>query len=77
MQRHRPEGQRAVVVVDDGDLARPAGDQEVGGLVEQQPVGGVDGDQIRRLDVGGRRSWSKRSALPRALALPAATPPAI
>ena len=53
VQRGGAEGQRAVVVVDDGDLAGPAGDQEVGGLVEQQPVGGVDGDQIGRLDVGG------------------------
>ena len=48
-----PEGQRPVVVVDDGDLAGPAGDQEVRGLVEQQAVGGVDGDQIGRLHVGG------------------------
>ena len=53
VQRHGPQRQGAVVVVDDDDLARPAGDQEVGGLVEQQPVGGVDGDQIGRLHVGG------------------------
>jgi hypothetical protein len=40
------ERQRPVVVVDDGELAGPARDQEVRGLVEQQPVGGVDGDEF-------------------------------
>ena len=52
VQRDRAQGQRAVGVVDDRDLAGPAGGSEVGRLVEQQPVGGVDGDQLRRLDVG-------------------------
>ena len=52
MQRDRAQGQRAVGVVDDGDLAGPAERERGGRLVEQQPVGGVDGDQLRRLDVG-------------------------
>ena len=51
MQRDRAEGQRAVGVVDDGDLSRAAPGEQRRGLVEQQPVGGVDGDQVGRLDV--------------------------
>jgi hypothetical protein len=51
VQRHRTEGQRSVRVVDDGDLARSAGRDQLRGLVEQQPVGRIDGDQLRRLDV--------------------------
>src|SRR3712207_3578630 len=47
----RPQGQRAVGVVDDGDRTGTDGGQQVGGLVEQQPVRRVDGDQVRRLDV--------------------------
>jgi hypothetical protein len=50
VQRHGAEGQRAVGVVDDGDAVRCRGDQRGGG-VEQQPVGGVDRDQVRRVDV--------------------------
>ena len=51
VQGDRAQGQRPVAVVDDGDLARP-GQREGGGrLVEQQPVGRVDGDQLRRLHV--------------------------
>ncbi len=47
-----PEGQRAVVVVQDGDPARfgrPAG---LGGKVKQQPVRGVERLQVFRLDIG-------------------------
>jgi hypothetical protein len=51
VQGHRPEGQGAVVVVDDGDLAGPAEREGRRGLVEQEPVGRVDRDQFRRLDV--------------------------
>jgi hypothetical protein len=49
--RLQSQGQCAVGVVDDGDLAGTARAHQVGGLVEQQPVGRVDRDELRRLDV--------------------------
>jgi hypothetical protein len=51
VQRHRAEGQRAVGVLDDRDLTRATRREELGRGVEQQPVGGVDRDQVRRIDV--------------------------
>jgi hypothetical protein len=47
----RAQGERAVVIADDRQLARPRRRQRLGGGVQQQPVGGIDGMQVRRLDV--------------------------
>jgi hypothetical protein len=52
VQGHRAQGQRTVGVVDDRDLARAAGRDELRRGVQQQPVGGVDRDEFGRLDVG-------------------------
>jgi hypothetical protein len=51
VQRDRAQGQRAVGVVDDGQLTGPEPGQQRGRLVEQQPIGRVDRDQLGRLDV--------------------------
>ena len=48
----RAEGQRAVVVADDDDVRAVGCRERGGGLVEDQPVAGVDGVQVRRLEVG-------------------------
>jgi len=47
----RAQGERAVVIADDRQLARAGRRQRLGGGVQQQPVGGIDGMQVRRLDV--------------------------
>ena len=48
----RAEGQRAVGVADDDDLARGGVGPRRGGLVENQAVGGIHRHESRRLDIG-------------------------
>src|SRR5690554_2997592 len=46
-----PQGECAVVVADDGDRVRVGGEC-FGRLVEDEPVAGVDREQVLRFDVG-------------------------
>ena len=50
--RDRAESQRAVVVADHDDTCPRAIRQPGRGLIEDQPVAGVDRVQVRRLDIG-------------------------
>ena len=56
------ERQCAVPIADHHDLARPSLGKRGSGGVQQQPVGGIDGVQVRRLDV--RKPAQRRQVEP-------------